>query len=64
MDPDVEPLCEPMSERLVERVRAPGGDVTSRLHGAGRHTWPYWERELHAAFPMLVDTATADRRGA
>jgi diacylglycerol O-acyltransferase/trehalose O-mycolyltransferase len=63
-DPDVEPLCELMSERLVDRVRALGGDVTSRLYGAGRHAWPYWERELHAAFPMLVDAATADRRGA
>lgn len=55
VDPDVEPLCEIMSAALVKRLRALGADVTADLYGPGRHGWPYWERELHASFPMLRD---------
>ncbi len=61
VDPDVEPLCELMSAGLVARLRELGGDVTAHLYGAGRHAWPYWERELHESLPMLMDALTADR---
>ncbi|MGW7514447.1 alpha/beta hydrolase [Streptomyces sp. NPDC054796] len=54
-DLDVEPLCEIMSAALVRRLRGLGGDVTAHFYGAGSHLWGYWERELHASFPMLMD---------
>ncbi|MGP4115354.1 alpha/beta hydrolase [Streptomyces sp. 4N509B] len=60
-DRDVEPLCELMSQTLVTRLRQEGADLTARLYGPGTHTWPYWERELHAAFPLLVDAVGATR---
>jgi S-formylglutathione hydrolase FrmB len=62
-DPDTEPLCALMSTELVTRLRALGGEVTDRLYGAGRHAWPYWERELRESFPMLMAAAAPGHRG-
>jgi S-formylglutathione hydrolase FrmB len=28
--------------------------VTTNFYGPGTHSWPYWERELHASLPMLL----------
>jgi S-formylglutathione hydrolase FrmB len=28
--------------------------ATFDLYGAGTHSWPYWERELHRAMPELL----------
>jgi diacylglycerol O-acyltransferase / trehalose O-mycolyltransferase len=28
--------------------------ATIDLYGRGTHTWPYWERELHRALPLLL----------
>lgn len=36
-----------------------GGDVTTDFYGGGTHTWPYWEQELHRAFPMLMSAIDA-----
>jgi S-formylglutathione hydrolase FrmB len=38
----------------VAHFRAEGVSVTTDLYGPGTHTWPYWQRELHKAFPMLM----------
>ncbi|WP_433334389.1 alpha/beta hydrolase [Spirillospora sp. CA-294931] len=38
---------------FAARLTALGIPVTTRFYD-GRHTWPYWERELHAAYPMLL----------
>jgi S-formylglutathione hydrolase FrmB len=38
----------------ADRLRAAGARVTTCLYGAGTHTWPYWERELHRSLPMLM----------
>ncbi|MEV1286921.1 alpha/beta hydrolase family protein [Micromonospora sp. NPDC049679] len=38
------------AERLKE-LRVP---VTTDFYGPGSHSWPYWERELHRALPMLL----------
>ncbi|MGI5466748.1 alpha/beta hydrolase [Streptomyces sp. CA-132043] len=48
-----------MSERYVDRARAHGLHVTADLYGPGTHTWPYWERELHRALPMLTTSIGA-----
>ncbi|MEV5607554.1 alpha/beta hydrolase family protein [Streptomyces sp. NPDC052225] len=29
--------------------------LTTHFYGPGTHAWPYWERELHASLPMLLD---------
>ena len=29
--------------------------VTVSAYGPGTHTWPYWERGLHEAMPMLLE---------
>ncbi len=32
-----------------------GIPATVHAYGDGTHVWPYWERELHASYPMLLD---------
>ncbi|MFD7502647.1 alpha/beta hydrolase [Streptomyces sp. NPDC059850] len=44
----------PMAEDYVRRARARGLALTARLYGPGTHTWPYWERELDRALPLLT----------
>ncbi|GAA2092466.1 alpha/beta hydrolase family protein [Streptomyces albiaxialis] len=48
----------PSSVSYVEAARARGLRVTADLYGPGTHTWPYWERELHRALPMLTRALT------
>jgi diacylglycerol O-acyltransferase / trehalose O-mycolyltransferase / mycolyltransferase Ag85 len=39
---------------FVERARALGVPVQASLYGAGFHAWPYYQRELHRALPLLL----------
>jgi S-formylglutathione hydrolase FrmB len=39
---------------FVRRARMLGVRVRADLYGAGTHTWPYWQRELHRALPVLL----------
>jgi len=39
---------------FVRRARALGVPVRADLYGAGIHDWPYWQRELHRALPLLL----------
>ncbi|MFF8097455.1 alpha/beta hydrolase [Streptomyces sp. NPDC016675] len=39
----------------AELQRVGAKKVTTHFYGPGTHTWPYWERELHASLPMLLD---------
>ena len=48
----------PTSVSFVERARARGLRVTTDLYGPGTHTWPYWERGLHRALPLLTRALT------
>ncbi len=36
-----------------------GIPATVHAYGPGTHSWPYWERELHAALPMLLEAVGA-----
>jgi diacylglycerol O-acyltransferase/trehalose O-mycolyltransferase len=38
---------------LVDELRRRGIPAEVNLYGPGTHSWPYWERELHAAWPLL-----------
>lgn len=50
----VEQVIGEMSSVFVQRLRELGADVTANLYGPGTHNWPYWQRELHSSFPMLM----------
>jgi diacylglycerol O-acyltransferase/trehalose O-mycolyltransferase len=39
---------------FARRARRLGVPVRADLYGAGIHSWPYWERELHRALPLLL----------
>jgi diacylglycerol O-acyltransferase/trehalose O-mycolyltransferase len=39
---------------LAQRLRDEGVDAQVDLYGAGTHNWVYWQRELHAAWPLLA----------
>jgi diacylglycerol O-acyltransferase/trehalose O-mycolyltransferase len=39
---------------FVRRARTLGVPVHSDLYAGGTHSWPYWQRELHRALPVLV----------
>ncbi|MCU1679270.1 MAG: hypothetical protein JWQ81_9 [Amycolatopsis sp.] len=46
----------------IAHFRAEHVSVTSDLYGAGTHSWPYWQRELHKSFPMLMRSIGASFR--
>jgi S-formylglutathione hydrolase FrmB len=50
----IEPVVEGESRAFVARARAAGVPVRSDFYGPGTHRWPYWQRELHRALPLLL----------
>ncbi|WP_018655597.1 alpha/beta hydrolase [Actinomadura flavalba] len=58
------PFTDPVEARAVEHARAfrdrlalVGVPATTRIYD-GQHTWPYWQRSLHEAWPMLRESLT------
>ncbi len=51
----VEEWIAPMSETFVHELAALGVPVTVDAYGAGTHTWPYWQRDLHRSLPLLLE---------
>jgi len=43
------------NKALADRLEGYGVDAEMRLYGDGTHDWPYWERELGHAWPMLIE---------
>jgi diacylglycerol O-acyltransferase/trehalose O-mycolyltransferase len=43
------------NDAFVARVRALHLDAQTDLYSPGTHTWAYWQRELHKAWPLLTD---------
>ncbi|RZS37648.1 S-formylglutathione hydrolase FrmB [Herbihabitans rhizosphaerae] len=41
------------SSIFVRQLDLAGVPVTTNFYGAGTHNWTYWERELHASWPMI-----------
>jgi hypothetical protein len=33
--------------------------VTTYFYGPGTHSWPYWQRDQHRSFPMLMQAIGA-----
>lgn len=54
-DDPIEPSLLAENEALRDRLRQLGARATFDLYGPGSHDWPYWERELHRAWPILTD---------
>jgi diacylglycerol O-acyltransferase / trehalose O-mycolyltransferase len=50
IEADVNGQSRAFSDRL-RRLRIP---AVRRFYGPGRHHWPYWERELKRALPLLL----------
>nr|WP_035970451.1 alpha/beta hydrolase family protein [Kutzneria albida] len=50
----IEPVAQVSSQAFVAALRLGGVPVTTDFYGGGTHSWPYWERELHKAWPMLA----------
>jgi diacylglycerol O-acyltransferase/trehalose O-mycolyltransferase len=50
------------NEAFVASARAARVRLTVNLYGPGTHSWPYWQRELHASFPMLMRSVGARER--
>jgi diacylglycerol O-acyltransferase/trehalose O-mycolyltransferase len=53
----------PQNLAFVERLRQLGIPVRSDAYGPGTHDWPYWQRELHRALPMLLDALHRETQG-
>ncbi|TDC56012.1 esterase family protein [Actinomadura sp. KC345] len=49
----VEAAAYDNARAFAGRVRELGIPITTRFFD-GQHDWPYWERELHRAYPMLM----------
>jgi S-formylglutathione hydrolase FrmB len=50
----LEQLLGEQSVAVADQLRRSGVAVRTDFYGPGHHAWPYWERELHRSFPMLV----------
>lgn len=42
------------NEAFARRIRGLTPEPTIHLYGPGTHNWVYWNRELHAAWPMMT----------
>ena len=51
---DVEAWLFPLNEAFVARLEELAIPATVDV-GPGTHSWPYWERGLHEALPMLLE---------
>ncbi|MFD7319411.1 alpha/beta hydrolase [Streptomyces sp. NPDC059883] len=50
----LEATLDVMAGDYIARARSHGLNVTADRYGPGTHTWPYWERALTRALPMLT----------
>lgn len=53
MDP-LESASLATSKSFTDRLAAEGIAVTAHFYGSGTHDWPYWQRELRSAWPVLA----------
>jgi len=42
-------------DHFVAALDEAGVAATVNAYGPGTHSWPYWDRELHASLPMLLE---------
>ncbi|KAB2346354.1 alpha/beta hydrolase [Actinomadura rudentiformis] len=49
------------SSAFVNRLRSLGIPVTANLYGDGWHQWKYWDREMKASWPAIMQAVDAQR---
>ncbi|WP_344594521.1 alpha/beta hydrolase family protein [Actinomadura vinacea] len=49
----------PTVREFAARAKQVGVPVTAHIYGDGRHAWPYWKREMHTAWPVMMKTLGA-----
>jgi diacylglycerol O-acyltransferase/trehalose O-mycolyltransferase len=47
------------NDAFVAALEEAGIPATVNAYGPGTHSWPYWERELHASLPILLQAIGA-----
>jgi diacylglycerol O-acyltransferase / trehalose O-mycolyltransferase len=50
----IEPVVARESRAFAARLRELGIRARTDFYGAGTHSWPYWQRELRRALPLLL----------
>lgn len=50
----IEPAADASARRFVALAQARGVPVETDLYGPGKHSWPYWQRELWRAWPFVA----------
>jgi diacylglycerol O-acyltransferase / trehalose O-mycolyltransferase len=56
----IEAALAPQNQALAKRLRRLTPAPTINLYGRGTHSWVYWERELHRAWPLITDSLGLD----
>jgi S-formylglutathione hydrolase FrmB len=54
-----EALVGKATESFVTRLQMLGVPGTIRLYGNGLHRWPYWLREMHISWPLMMNAIGA-----
>jgi len=49
----IEPALAAQNGALAERLHALDIPAHLDFYGPGTHNWPYWQRDLHRAWPLL-----------
>lgn len=55
-----EPIVRRTVPRFLRRLRRLGIPATVHLYDRGTHSWPYWNRELHRAWPLIMQVLEID----
>ncbi|GAA2637615.1 alpha/beta hydrolase family protein [Actinomadura fulvescens] len=50
-----EPIVRSTVGPFLRRLRGLGIGATTHLYRDGTHSWPYWKRELHRVWPLLMN---------
>jgi S-formylglutathione hydrolase FrmB len=47
------------TREFASRAKSSGVPITTHFYGAGSHSWPYWQREMHLVWPKMMSTIGA-----
>jgi S-formylglutathione hydrolase FrmB len=49
-----ETVLPEQTRRFASALRSAGVTTTTHIYRPGTHSWPYWQRELHAVWPTVT----------
>ncbi|TDD91364.1 alpha/beta hydrolase [Actinomadura rubrisoli] len=44
----------PTVQAFAKEAKRQNVQITAHIYGNGRHSWPYWKREMHTAWPSMM----------